>query len=194
MLNIGVLALQGSWAEHAKMLSNFENTNVIMVKTKEQFNNLSGLIIPGGESSTIGKLLKENQLISPLLQKVNTGMPLWGTCAGMIVMAKEITNESCTHLGLMNIAVKRNAYGGQLDSFSTNTFIPSISDQEIPLVFIRAPWVERVWDDAQVIASISGRIAAVKQGNMLATSFHPELTEDLSFHRYFLETVKSWSN
>ncbi|NLD48969.1 MAG: pyridoxal 5'-phosphate synthase glutaminase subunit PdxT [Clostridiaceae bacterium] len=194
MMNIGVLALQGSYKEHIESLSRLENVCAVEVKKTEQLNNVSGLIIPGGESTTIGKLLRECQLEEPIREKVLNGMPLWGTCAGMIIIAKEITNASYRHLGIMDIAVRRNAYGGQLDSFSTKAVIPSIAEYEIPLVFIRAPWIERVWGNAEVVLSVEGRIAAARQGNMLATSFHPELTEDLTFHRYFLKMVREFSS
>lgn len=145
MANIGVLALQGSVAEHMKMLSRLEGVNACEVKTREQLNQISGLILPGGESTTIGKLLREYRLIEPLVEKAKKGLPVWGTCAGMILMAKEIVNEDNVHLGIMDIAVRRNAYGSQLDSFNTNVSIPLVAEHEVPLVFIRAPWVERVW-------------------------------------------------
>lgn len=192
MLDIGILALQGSVIEHAKMLSQIDGVNVVEVKTKEGLSKVSGLIMPGGESTTIGKLLREYDLAQPILDKISKGMPVWGTCAGMILMAKDITNEDCVHLGAMDIAVRRNAYGSQLDSFSTKALIPDVSDGEVPLVFIRAPWVEKVWGDAEIMAEIDGKIVAVKQGNMLATSFHPELAEDLSFHKYFIGIAKQW--
>lgn len=186
-MNIGVLALQGSVIEHIKMLSRFEGVNACEVKTGEQLDSLSGLIIPGGESTAIGKLLKEYQLAGPLAEKAKKGLPVWGTCAGMILMAKEIIGENDVHLGIMDMAVRRNAYGSQRNSFGTKHSIPSVAKHEIPLVFIRAPWVERVWGDAEVLATVGGRIAAVRQANMLATSFHPELTQDLSFHKFFLK-------
>lgn len=192
-MNIGVLALQGSYKEHMDSLSKLENVWAVEVKKPEHLKNLSGLIIPGGESTTIGKLLRESRLEEPIKEKVLKGMPLWGTCAGMILMAKEITNESYKYLGIMDIAVRRNAYGGQLDSFCTKAVVPTIAEYEIPLVFIRAPWIERVWGNAEVVLSVEGRIVAARQGNMLATSFHPELTEDLAFHRYFSNMVREFS-
>ena len=192
-MNIGVLALQGSVEEHMKRLSQIKDVNACEIKTREQLNNISGLIIPGGESTTIGKLLNEYLLIGPLVEKVKNGLPVWGTCAGMILMAKEITNEKYVHLGIMDIAVRRNAYGSQLDSFSTKCIVPAVSTQEVPLVFIRAPWVERVWGDAEPLVTIGEKIVAVRQVNMIATSFHPELTKDLSFHRYFVNIVNGWN-
>lgn len=192
MTDIGVLALQGSVAEHLRILSRIEGINACEVKTREQLSHISGLILPGGESTTIGKLLKEYELIDPLVEMAQKGMPLWGTCAGMILMAKEITNEDYIHLGIMDIAVRRNAYGGQLDSFRTDLSVPAVAGHDIPLVFIRAPWVERVWGNTEVIAEIGKKIVAVRQGNLLATSFHPELTGDLSFHEYFCKLSKAW--
>lgn len=192
-MNIGVLALQGSYKEHIESLSRLENVCAVEVKKPEHLNNVSGLIIPGGESTAIGKLVRECRFEEPIKEKALKGMPLWGTCAGMILMAKEITNESYRHLGIMDIAVRRNAYGGQLDSFSTKAVVPLIAEYEIPLVFIRAPWIERVSGKAEVVLSVEGRIVAARQGNMLATSFHPELTEDLAFHRYFFKMVREFS-
>lgn len=190
LANIGVLALQGSVAEHMKMLSQLEGVNACEIKTREQLDNISGLIIPGGESTTIGKLLKEYKLDEPIAEKAKKGLPVWGTCAGMILMAKEITNENYVHLGLMDIAVRRNAYGSQLDSFSTRCIIQGVAEHEIPMVFIRAPWIERLWGNTEVLAETDEKIVAARQGNMLVTSFHPELTDDLSFHRFFCGLVK----
>ncbi len=189
MVNIGVLALQGSFHEHLHILSLLEGVNPCEVKTVGDLEKISGLILPGGESTTIGKLLKDFELAGPIVERAQIGMPLWGTCAGMILLAKEIVDEDYYHLGIMDIVVKRNAYGGQLDSFSSTIIIPQVSDKEIPLVFIRAPWVERVGVNVQVLATLNNRIIAVRQQNMLATSFHPELTQDLSFHRYFVKMV-----
>jgi 5'-phosphate synthase pdxT subunit len=192
LTEIGVLALQGSVAEHLKLLSQMEGIKGCEVKTREQLGRISGLILPGGESTTIGKLLKEYRLEEPLVEMARKGMPIWGTCAGMILLAKEITNEDYIHLGIMDMAVRRNAYGGQLDSFRTDLHVPAVAEHEIPLVFIRAPWVERIWGNAETIAEIGEKIVAVRQGNLIATSFHPELTDDLSFHQYFCKLAKAW--
>lgn len=194
MASIGVLALQGSVAEHMKVLSAFENVSAYEVKTKEQLADVSGLIIPGGESTTIGKLLKEYHLVQPLTDIAQKGLPIWGTCAGMILMAKEIIGEENVHLGIMDIAVKRNAYGSQLNSFSINAPITSIAEHDIPLIFIRAPWVEEVWADTEILSIVEEKIVAVRQGNLFATSFHPELTSDLTVHTYFLDIVNKWEN
>lgn len=193
MPNIGVLALQGSVAEHIKMLSGIDGVNACEVRTVEDLERVSGLILPGGESTTIGKLLRDFKLIGPIIKKANDGMPVWGTCAGMILLAKEIVGEEQVHLGIMDISVRRNAYGGQLDSFDSTVLIKEVSPNGIPLVFIRAPWVEEVKGNARILAKLEDRIIAVQQGNLLATSFHPELTDDPSFHRYFCEMVKTYN-
>lgn len=190
MTDIGVLALQGSVAEHFRSLSGIEGINPCEVKSASDLEKVSGLILPGGESTTMGKLLKDFSLVEPIIKRAKEGMPVWGTCAGMILLAREIVGEDYVHLGLMDISVRRNAYGGQLDSFNLSMSIPQVDNEDIPLVFIRAPWVESAGKEATVLARVEGRIVAVRQGNMLATSFHPELTNNLAFHRYFANMVK----
>lgn len=185
MLNIGVLALQGSIIEHLRMLSKIEGVNPYQVKSIADLDKVSGLILPGGESTTIGKLLNDFALAEPIIKKAQEGLPIWGTCAGMILMAKEIVNEDYVHLALMDISVKRNAYGSQLDSFGSAISIPQVSKEGIPLIFIRAPWVERVGKNVNILATLDNRIIAVQQNNLLATSFHPELTSSSAFHQYF---------
>lgn len=189
MTRIGVLSLQGSVAEHIKMLSRIQGITPWEVRSREDMESISGIILPGGESTTIGKLLKEFDLADKMRERIMKGMPAWGTCAGMILLAREIEGENRTHLELMDISVKRNAYGSQLDSFCQSCRIPEVSGVDIPLVFIRAPWVEKTWGNARVLARINERAVAVRQDNMLATSFHPELTDDLSFHNYFAAMV-----
>lgn len=192
MLNIGILAFQGSVAEHKRALAMIEGVSSVEVRTKEDLDMVSGLIIPGGESTTIGKLVREYGLAQPIVQRAKEGMPIWGTCAGMILMAKEIVGEQAVHLGIMDITVRRNAYGSQLDSFCSDCSMPLISNEKVPLVFIRAPWVESVGNGVDILAELDGKIIAARQGNMLATSFHPELTKDLSFHRYIAEMAKAY--
>lgn len=191
-ITVGVLSLQGSVAEHMHMLSEIEGVTPLEVKTLESLNKADGVILPGGESTTISKLLRIFGLLDPLKERILRGMPVWGTCAGMILLAKEIIGEE-PHLGVMDITVRRNAYGTQLDSFTTNAVIPEISEKEIPLVFIRAPWIEDVGDDVNVLCRVQGHIVAARQENMLVTSFHPELTEDLAVHRYFVGMIKEES-
>ncbi len=189
MLKIGVLALQGSVEEHLNVLARIENVIPCKVKSIADLESVSALIIPGGESTVIGKLLKNFGLFEPIIERVNCGMPIWGTCAGMVLLAQNIVNEDYRYLGLLNISVRRNAYGSQLDSFSTKLRIPLVSLEEIPLIFIRAPWVEKIEKDVEILATIDEHIVAVKQNNILATSFHPELTDDISFHKFFVSMV-----
>lgn len=189
MIKIGVLGLQGAVAEHITMLHQFDNVQPVVVKTKPELDSVEALIMPGGESTAIGKLLDDFNLMDVLAERIRKGMPVWGTCAGMILLAKKISNHDRTFLNAMDIQVRRNAYGSQLDSFRTTLNIPEISEAEIPLVFIRAPYVEEAWNDVKVLAKVDDKIVACKQNNMLATSFHPELTNDLSFHKYFIEKM-----
>lgn len=189
MKKIGVLGLQGAISEHLDKLSKIPNVEPCSVKYKEDINTIDGLIIPGGESTAIGRLLSDFNLTEPLKTRVNAGMPVWGTCAGMIILAKTITNDRRRHLGVMDINVMRNGYGTQLNSFTTEVSLAKVSSDKIPLVFIRAPYVVEVAPNVEVLLRVDENIVACRQDNMLATSFHPELTEDLSFHRYFAEMI-----
>lgn len=190
MLKIGVLGLQGAVREHLDCLNALPNIAGVIVKKAADINAVDGLILPGGESTTMSKLLCEFKLTQVLTDRIKAGMPVWGTCAGMILLAKTIVGEPNCHLGLMDITVQRNAYGSQLDSFATNVLIPQVSDSLIPLVFIRAPYVVKAGAAVQVLATVDDKIVAVEQSNMLATAFHPELTDNLEFHRYFIAKVQ----
>ncbi len=185
MRNIGVLALQGSFEEHLNALKKIPGVNPVAVKTAEQLQNVERIILPGGESTTMTKLLKKFDLLEPLRQRIAAGMPVWGTCAGMILLAKNVIG-GVPALAALDVTVRRNAYGGQLDSFSAEQVIPEVSDHPIPLVFIRAPWVESVEEGVEIVARTDGKISAVRQGSILASSFHPEMTDDLTFLNYFL--------
>lgn len=187
-MKIGVLSLQGGVIEHINAILSLDH-EAIEVKTLESLKNIDALILPGGESTTIGKLLKITELLNPLRKMIQNGLPVWGTCAGMILLAKNIENEETTHLGVMDITVKRNAYGTQLDSFTTNTIIKEISKSPIELVFVRAPYITDVNSNISIIATVDNNIVAVRQNNMLATSFHPELTNDTSFLNYFINNI-----
>ncbi|HCB99691.1 MAG TPA: pyridoxal 5'-phosphate synthase glutaminase subunit PdxT [Ruminococcaceae bacterium] len=189
MKTVGVLALQGSFREHLKLLGQIEGIHPIPVKNVQTLQQVDGIILPGGESTTQGKLLKDFSLLEPLKERILSGLPVWGTCAGTILLAKQIAGDEPPHLGVMDITIRRNAYGGQLDSFIDETIIPAVSAQKIPLVFIRAPWIDKTEDNVKVLASLNGKVIAAKQGQMLATSFHPELTYDLSFHQYFIDQI-----
>ncbi len=188
-MKIGVLALQGDFIEHSAMLKKI-GVDAIEVRLPEHLDGLSGLIIPGGESTTIGKLAVQYHLIEPL-QEFGKSRAIWGTCAGMIFLSNNAGREQPL-LGLMDVKVQRNAFGRQLDSFETNLQIDELSaatqnEEPYRAVFIRAPIIESVGAQVKVLAALAdGRIVAARQGRLLATSFHPELTDDPRFHEYFI--------
>lgn len=188
-MKIGVLAFQGGVIEHIKQIEALGH-EAVKVKKESDLEGIEGIILPGGESTTMSKLLNITGMMEPLRKKIEEGLPTWGTCAGMILLAKDIDGEDKSHLGVMNIKVKRNAFGTQIDSFTTRKAINKVSVEPIDLVFIRAPYVESCGEKVQVLCEIDGRIVAVKENNIIATSFHPELTKDLTFLKYFLEIVK----
>ena len=184
---IGVLALQGAFIEHINVLKSL-NVDCFEIRNKEDsLKDFDGLIIPGGESTCIGKLLKELEIFDILQNKIINGLPVYGTCAGMILLAKEIENN-ITHLSTMNINVRRNAYGRQLSSFSTKDKFDNLLDVE--MVFIRAPLIKDVSEGVEVLSIVNGNIVAAREKNQLVTSFHPELTNDYRVHKYFIEMVK----
>lgn len=187
-MKIGVLALQGAVAEHIRMIEKAGGEGV-MVKRTEQLDDIEGIIIPGGESTTIGKLMRTYQFIEALREFSRQGKPIFGTCAGLIVLASDIVGQEETHLGLMDIRVARNAFGRQRESFETDLDIKGI-DKDVRAVFIRAPLIERVGDGVDVLATYQGSIVAARQGHLLAASFHPELTDDERMHSYFLDMVR----
>lgn len=187
---IGILGMQGAIAEHQEILLQIPHTKTRIVKTAKDLDCIDGLILPGGESTAIGKLLDYFSLKEILRQKIISGLPVFGTCAGLILLAKNIENQTNTHLATMDITVKRNGYGSKLDSFSTNLLIPTIDkNMPIPLVFIRAPYITKTDKDVQILATLDNKIIAARQKNMLVSSFHPELTCDLRFHQYFLSMI-----
>jgi len=188
-MKIGVLSIQGGVTEHIKRLKTLD-VDTVEVKTSRDLECLDGLILPGGESTAISRILKERNMLNTLKNKILSGLPAWGTCAGMILLSKNLEDASVFNLGVMDIKVKRNAYGSQLDSFETHDVILEISDDPIPLIFIRAPYIAHVGDTVEILLKINGNIVAAKQNNMLATSFHPELTNNLEFHKYFLKMCK----
>lgn len=190
-MRIGVLALQGDFREHRISLEKL-GADVTEVRLPEHLEGLQGLIIPGGESTAIGKLMVAYDLLEPL-QTFGQTHAIWGTCAGAILLAKEIGRNQPL-LGLMDMEIKRNAFGRQIDSFEIEITVPFLQDPEVPyhLTFIRGPIITRVWGEAQTTLSLpDGRAIAAQQGKLFATSFHPELTNDLRFHQYFLELAKS---
>lgn len=185
MKKVGVLSFQGGVLEHLSQIEALGH-EAIQIKKKEDLKNLDAIILPGGESTTMGKLLDVTGLKEPLKEKIKSGIPTWGTCAGMILLAKEIENDTRRHLSLMDIKVRRNAFGTQIDSFKTKKVIKKVSENPLELVFIRAPFITEVKDNVKVLCEVNDNIVAVRQDNMIATSFHPELTDDLTFLKYFL--------
>ena len=188
---IGVLALQGAFVEHSAQLRRL-NAEAFPVRLPRDLEGLDGLIIPGGESTTIGKLMKEYDLISPLKGLAKEGFPIMGTCAGMILLANRVIDLDIEPLGAMDMEVRRNAFGRQVDSFETNLAMPALGEQPFHAIFIRAPIIEEANSEVEILAELSdGFMIAAKQGKLVAVAFHPELTQDLRFHRYFLDIVAS---
>ena len=187
-MTVGVLAVQGAFIEHEKMLR-LMGAETIEVRLPEHLENLDSLIIPGGESTTIGQVAEQWGLLDPIRAFAQSGRPLWGTCAGMILMAKQVSDSVPGQplLRLMDLSVRRNAFGRQVDSFETDLEVPALGDPPFHAVFIRAPLIERVGKGVKVLARLDdGTIVAARQRNLLATAFHPELTDDDRFHRYFV--------
>ena len=187
-MKIGVLSLQGGFIEHINQIK-LLNHEPVEVKKKIDLGMIDAIILPGGESTTIGRLLNVTGLMEPLRNKILEGLPVWGTCAGMILLAKEIENDDRIYLGVIDIKVKRNAFGTQIDSFRCDKVIDKISEREMELVFIRAPYVLEVKDSVEILCRVQNKIVAIKQNNIMATSFHPELTQDLRFLNYFIEDI-----
>lgn len=182
-MRIAVLALQGAFIEHEKMLSKIgvESFEIRQLKDLEQ--HFDGLIIPGGESTVQGKLLRELGLLEPIRKKIGEGLPVYGTCAGLILLSKKIKDSTEKHIATMDITAIRNAYGRQSGSFFTEADFKGIG--KIPMTFIRAPFIEKVSAGVEVLAEVDGKIVAARQGNQLVTAFHPELLNDERVHRYF---------
>ncbi|SDG46779.1 pyridoxal phosphate synthase yaaE subunit [Fontibacillus panacisegetis] len=188
-MRVGVLALQGAVAEHIRSIEN-AGAEGIAVKHAEQLDELDGLIIPGGESTTIGKLMRKYDFLDAIRSFSNQGKPVFGTCAGLIVMAKEIENGEEAHLGLMDIKVSRNAFGRQRESFETDLDIRGL-EEPVRAVFIRAPLITAVGNNVEVLSTYNNEIVTAREGHLLVSSFHPELTDDYSLHAYFLEMIKT---
>jgi 5'-phosphate synthase pdxT subunit len=189
---VGVLALQGDFREHCKMLKE-AGAEPREVRLPEDLEGLDGLIIPGGESTTIGKLMVAYNLQQPLCELIAAGTPVWGTCAGLILLARETDNALAGQplLATMRVRVKRNAFGSQGDSFEADLKVPALGDQPFHAVFIRGPSVERIENGVEVLARLDdGTIVAVREGNLLGTAFHPEIAGDPRFHQYFLRLIK----
>ena len=197
---IGVLALQGDVREH---LSHLERcgAEAVGVRRPRELDGLDGLVVPGGESTAMSRLLRVYDMVEPLTARVAAGMPVYGSCAGMILLASEVldTRPDAVCVGALDITVRRNAFGRQVDSFEADLHVEALGAEPVRTVFIRAPWVERAGDGVEVLATVrasDGRdhIVAVRQGNALATSFHPEMTDDVRIHRYFVGMVDAARN
>ncbi len=188
-MRIGVLASQGAFAEHIAMLHQLE-VEVLPVRLLQELRGLDGLIIPGGESTSISKLMLDYNLMSEVRNLAENGLPIFGTCAGMILLANEISDSDLESLRVLDITVRRNAFGRQRDSFETELSIPVLGEKPFPGVFIRAPLIEQSNSEVEILAKLAdGTSVAARQGKLLASAFHPELTDDLRFHQYFLDIV-----
>lgn len=190
---VGVLALQGDFREHANVLRGL-GAEVSLVRRPEELASVDGLVIPGGESSVMDKLARTFGLAEPLKDAIRSGLPVYGTCAGLIMLANSIVDgiRGQQSLGGLDVAVRRNAFGSQGDSFETDLNIPALGKHPLHAVFIRAPIVESVGPKASPLAALAdGRVVAVEQGNLLGTSFHPEVTGDTRFHQYFLDKIRA---
>ena len=188
---VGVLALQGDVAEHARALE-ASGARAHSVKTRRELDAVDALIVPGGESTTVMRLLERFALDAPIVERVRAGMPFWGTCMGMIVAASDVAGLDQRTLGLIDIAVRRNAFGRQIASEEVSLAIPVLGPEPFPAIFIRAPWIERAGAGVEVLASHRGHGVFVREDNVMGTSFHPELTPDARVHAYFVrELVKA---
>ena len=189
-MRIGVLASQGAFIEHIAALRQLK-VEALPVRLARELNGLDGLIIPGGESTAISKLMLSSNLTEEIKSLARKGMPIFGTCAGMIVLSTKNSDQDVAPLGVMDIVVKRNAFGRQIDSFETELAIPVLGEKPFPAVFIRAPLIERANSNVEILARLAdGTIVAARQGKLLVSAFHPELTDDLRFHQYFLDIVR----
>jgi len=187
MAKIGVLALQGAVKEHIQQITLLGH-DAVAVKTSGDLRGIDGLILPGGESTTIGKMLERNDLLEPIQELAQQGIPMFGTCAGLILLAKKIKDSATPHLGLMDVEVERNSFGRQVDSFEAPLSIPSIGD-EITAVFIRAPHIVSVGEHVEILATYEERIVLARDGQFLGCSFHPELTDDTRILEFFIGMV-----
>lgn len=187
-MKVGVIAVQGAFREHMNVLRKL-GVDTVEVRRAPELANVDAIVLPGGESTAIGKLMREYEMLEPLREMAHAGKPVFGTCAGMIVLAKHIVDEGTTHLGLMDVKVNRNSFGRQRDSFEADLAVAVLGPATYPAVFIRAPHIVSVGEGVDVLAMYEDRIVAVQQGNLLATSFHPELTGDVRLHAYFLGLV-----
>jgi len=191
-MKIGVLALQGAFKEHIEILNKL-GVKGVEVRKKEDLKSIQGIILPGGESTAMGKLLVDLDIMGTLKDMIKNGFPVYGTCAGMILLAKSLSNDEKVHLGVMDIVVKRNAYGRQLGSFACKAPVVGVG-KDVEMVFIRAPYIKTCGEGIEVLAEIDKNIVAARQENILVSSFHSELTSDYRMHQFFIDhLVKKYS-
>ena len=188
-MKIGVLASQGAFAEHIAILHQLK-VEALPIRLPRELNGLNGLIIPGGESSSISKLMLDYHLMNEVRNLAEDGLPILGTCAGMVLLASKVSDLDIEPLGAMDITVRRNAFGRQIDSFEAELSMPVLGEKPFPGIFIRAPLIEQANSEVEILARLNGGTAvAARQGKLLASAFHPELTDDLRFHQYFVDIV-----
>lgn len=192
-MRIGILSVQGAFIEHEKMIWALrdafqEAIECVEIRQKKDLDRIDGVILPGGESTVQGKLLRDLDIFEGLRDKIAHGLPTLATCAGLILLAQHIENDATTHLATLPVTVQRNAYGRQLGSFTTVSPVGELSD--FPLVFIRAPYITKAAPDVTVLTTVDDKIVGVAYQNQIGLAFHPEMTEDLRIHRYFLERVR----
>lgn len=188
-MKIAVLAVQGAFIEHEQILSRLGIETLEIRKNNDLEKEFQGIILPGGESTVMGKLLRESGMHKTLKERIQNGFPVFGTCAGLILLSKEIVSGESGHLQTMDITVKRNAYGRQLGSFYTEQEFKGLGN--VPMTFIRAPYIESVHKDVNVLATVNGNIVAARQKNQLVTAFHPELNSDTRIHQYFIDMIQN---
>lgn len=191
-MKIGVLAVQGAFIEHEKMIRDLGHETVEIRQLKD-LDGIQGLILPGGESTVQGQLLRKLDLLAPLQQRIRDGLPVLGTCAGLILLAEKIEGDPQVHLGTLPVTVRRNAYGRQLASFVKDAPV-SILSTDYPMTFIRAPYVTSVSEGVQILATVDEKIVGVQSGNQIGLAFHPELSADPRIHAYFLELCQKYAN
>ena len=189
-MKIGILAVQGAFIEHEKIIKEL-GADCIEIRKKEQLEYIDGIILPGGESTVQGQLIRKLEILEPLKEMINNGLPVLATCAGAILLSQTLENGDEAHLGTLPVEIKRNAYGRQLSSFVTNANIDGIG--EFPMVFIRAPYISSVSENVRILATVDEHIVAVQYKNQIGMSFHPELTSDIRIHKYFLDIAKEYN-
>lgn len=192
-ITIGILALQGDFEAHRTLLEERLGVRTVLVRTADELRSVDGLILPGGESTTVGKLLDRFGLDGVIRERAEQGMPVFGTCAGLILLAHEIEGSDQPRLGLLDVTVARNAFGRQVESFEADIPVPALGSDAVPGVFIRAPYVKEAGPGVEALGTYEDKIVAVRQGGVLGIAFHPELTDDARMHALFVEMVRKFA-